>query len=417
MFYPDYPLDERQQHFLRIAGELAAKFAERAPLHDREGTFPFENFADIRAAGLPSLIVPERYGGWGGTLLDTVLVIEALAAGDGSTALSLTMHMQTLGSVDENRSWPEPLLEQVCRAAVQKGALINALASEPELGSPSRGGRLKTTVRPVFADGPGRKVLSWVLDGRKNFSSLSPDLDYMLVLSTVTGESEDGTERTGYALVPVREVEGVEIVETWDSMGMRSTGSHDVVFHNVELPPDHVLPARSKKDGTPKVNAWFALTVSAVYVGVATAALQAAARYAHERVPTALGKPIAELESIRRRLGQAELLIHQARTHLRYAADLWVRRPDYRVEMEELVVAAKTIATNNAVEAVDHAMRVVGGASMSRGLPLERYYRDVRAGLSHPLADDQAFVLLGELALNRYRPEVPDPLKGSRDTK
>ena len=123
-----------------------------------------------------------------------------------------------------------------------------------------------------------------------------------------------------------------------------------------------------------------------------------------KRAPTALGKPIATLENIRRRLGEAELLIHQARIHLRHAADLWVRRPEYRSQMEELIVTAKYVATNNAIRAVDHAMRVVGGASMSRTLPLERYYRDVRAGLSHPLADDQALLLLGDLALDRYRP-------------
>jgi alkylation response protein AidB-like acyl-CoA dehydrogenase len=392
-----YPLTEQQERILAIVRPLAETFSQRAAEHDRAGDFPFENFAELRAAGLPALIVPEKYGGWGGTLLDTVLAMEALAEGDGSTALSLTMHMQMLGNIEETRSWPESLLAEVCKAAVERGALLNALASEPELGSPSRGGKPKTTARPVYAPGAeaGAPPIAWILEGRKNFASMSPVLDYMLILATL----EDGSEQSTFFVVPPGE--GVEIVETWDAMGMRSTGSHDVALHDVYVPDCYRVPSKPELDGAPKINAWFALTVSAIYVGVAAAALTTAARYAQERIPTALGKPIAELESIQRRLGQAELLLHQARTHLYHTADLWVRYPARRGEIGPSVTAAKYVATNNAIEIVDHCMRVIGGASMSKALPIERYYRDVRGGLSHPMNDDQALVFLGKHALNR----------------
>ena len=123
-------------------------------------------------------------------------------------------------------------------------------------------------------------------------------------------------------------------------------------------------------------------------------------RYAKTRIPTALGKPIAELETIQRHLGQTELLLHQARTLLYYSAEQWDRYPDKRIELSPSVTAAKVTATNNAIAAVDHCMRVAGGASMTKALPLERYYRDVRGGLNHPVNDDQAFVLLGRMAIN-----------------
>jgi len=144
-----------------------------------------------------------------------------------------------------------------------------------------------------------------------------------------------------------------------------------------------------------KTNAWFMLVISAVYVGVAEAALQVAAAYAKERVPTALGKPIATLESIQRYLGQAELLLSQAKTHLYHNAQMWDQHPDQRVALSPSVIIAKYTATNNAIAAVDHCMRVAGGVSMTKTLPLERYYRDVRGGLSHPVNDDQALVMLG----------------------
>jgi len=391
-----YPYTARQAHFIAIAQALAEKFAQRAAEHDREGTFPFENYADVRAVGLPALIVPEQYGGWGASLLETVMTMGALAVGDGSTALNVTMHMQTLGGAIEAQGWPAPLLEKVCRDAVDHGLLINSIATEPELGSPSRGGKPKTRAKPIYA--AGEQPVAWVITGRKNFASMVPTLDYMIIPAVL----DDGSEDVARFLVP--RSDAIEIIETWDAMGMRTTGSHDIILHDVRVPHDYIIGRGSTDNphqkSKPTANPWFALGVSAVYVGVAVAALQAAARYAKERVPTALGKPIAELEGIQRRLGQAELLIHQAHTHLYAAADLWERYPAQRVELSPTIIAAKYTATNNAIDAVDHCMRVVGGSSMTKHLPLERYYRDVRGGLSHPMNDDQALILFGKVALH-----------------
>lgn len=390
-----YPRTERQVRFMALAEELAAKFAARAAEHDRHGTFPHENYADVRATGLPALVVPAEYGGWGANLLETLLTMETLARGDGSTALNVTMHMQTLGEVAETRAWPPALFERICREAVMQGALVNSIATEPELGSPSRGGKPKTTATPLV-DEQGQ---AWLLNGRKSFGSMSPTLDYMIIPAVL----QDGSEEVARFLVPPGP--GVEIEETWDAMGLRSTGSHDVVLRNARVPAVNIIgqgavdKAASKTTQGSKTNAWFMLCVSAVYVGVAAAALQSAACYAQERTPTALGKPIAELESVQRRLGEAQLLLHQARVQLYYHADQWDRYPAERVQLSPSVLAAKVSATNQAVTVVDHCMRVAGGASMLKTLPLERYYRDVRGGLSHPMNDEQALVMLGRLAL------------------
>lgn len=390
-----YPLTDRQARFMAQAQELAAVFHRRAAEHDRAGSFPHENFADIRRAGLPGWVVPKSFGGEGASLLETVLVVETLAIGDGSTALALTMHFQTLGAAAENRNWPEALFAQICRAAVERGALVNAVASEPELGSPSRGGKPKTTAKPVAA--AGRQPSGWLLNGRKTFASLSPTLDYMLVPAAL----EDGSD--GIAIFVVTPGPGVVIEETWDALGMRATGSHDVVLTDVFVPTERLIPpAPGQYQGKPKSNAWFALTVSAAYLGVAEAALRSAADYTQGRVPTALGKPIAELESIQRHLGQAELLIHQAQLTLYHTAELWDRYPDRRGRLEESLLVAKYTATNHAISACDHCLRAVGGAGMSKSLPLERYYRDVRGGLNHPVNDDQALLLLGRMVLERY---------------
>ncbi|MBP6440817.1 MAG: acyl-CoA dehydrogenase family protein, partial [Caldilineaceae bacterium] len=263
-----YPYTERQARFIALAGELADSFAARASEQDRTGRFPFENFADIRAAGLPALVVPEEYGGWGASLLETVMTMARLAQGDGSTALSLTMHMQTLGSAAEAKTWPPALFARIAAAAATRGALINACATEPELGSPSRGGRPKTAARPADDDSG-----DWMITGRKSFASMAPALDYFIIPATL----QDGSDDVARFVVP--RGEHIQIVETWDALGMRTTGSHDIVLDNARVPEDHILDRTSQSTGGAG-NAWFLLVLSAVYVGVATAAQQAAACYA-----------------------------------------------------------------------------------------------------------------------------------------
>jgi alkylation response protein AidB-like acyl-CoA dehydrogenase len=389
------------ESLLASARALARRLAARAPQQDRTGAFAAENIADLVANGFAAMPVPVEYGGAGARLLDSVRVVEEIGRGDGSTALCFTMHIQTLGHAAEVRAWEPALFERICRAAVTEGALLNAVASEPELGSPSRGGRPRTTAVPL-RNSTG-EITAWRLNGHKSWASMSPALRWMIIPAAVDDAPKLGEESTARFLVPTGE--GVEIVETWDAMGMRGTGSHDVFLHDVTLPADHMLSAGSESAAGKGalVNAWFSLTVSAVYVGVAQAAIDAAARFALQRVPTALGKPIAETESIQRRLGEADLAVQQARMVVHHVASRWDAEPEARRGLSHAVAIAKVTATNNAVTAVDHCMRVLGGASMMRDMPLERLYRDVRAGISHPINDDLAYLTLGRAAIAAAR--------------
>lgn len=390
----EYPTTERLTHFLTIAGRLADSFAERAGEQDRTGAFPHANFADIRTAGLPALPVPVEHGGWGADLLEAVTVTERLAQGDGSTALSFVMHVQTIGSAAEGEGWPSTLFAELCCAAVERGALVNSLATEPALGSPSRGGRPQTVARPRYADDGA--LVSWVIDGCKSFASMFPVLDYAIIPAAL----EDGSGEVGRFLIAVDDHFQVE--QPWDAVGMRTTGSHTISLRAVETPATTLIGRSGQAKGGVG-NAWFTLGISAVYLGVGAAAVDAAARYALDRVPTALGRPIAELESVQRHLGQAALLLHTARTQLHYTAMQWMQHPDRRRELTPWLSAAKVTATNHAVEAVDHALRAAGGAGLTRALPLERYYRDVRAGLSHPPSDDEAAIAFGRNAVQQFK--------------
>ena len=391
-----YPMTERQESFVDLAQKLAEKFDARAATHDQQNTFPLANYEDARAVGLPALVVPKEFGGWGANLLETVMTTEALAVGDGSTALCLAMHMHSLGATAESRKWPPALFEKICRAAVEKGAMINSIATEPELGSPSRGGIPKTTAEPIFLNGTSAgEPKSWRVNGLKTWATMIPALDYMVTPAAL----QDGSGDVARFVVPISDQ--VEIIENWDSMGMRGTASHDIRLNDAEVPNSNIIGRSNSAAPTSGggINAWFMLCISAVYVGVAVAAQRAAIRYAQKRVPTALGKPIAEVEGVQRRLGEVELLLRQSRVMLYQAADMWSSLPERRSEMKASVITAKYTATNCAVRAVDECMRVAGGASMMKTLPLERYYRDVRAGLNHPMNDDVTLITLGQGAI------------------
>lgn len=379
-----------REQILALAADLAQKFAARAAQHDAAGTFPHENYADLRASGYPLLSVPATLGGWGASLYEAVLAQEQLAMGDGSTALAIGMHVQTVGAAAESRPWANDQFPRLCAEIVKRGALVNSCATEPELGSPSHGGAPKTTAR--------RQGNKWIIDGHKTFASLAPELDYFII--TAAFSAEDGTLQGGRFLVARQPA--IRVVPTWDSLGMRCTGSHDLYLEGAEAPLEALLSAApiSRADpNKPNINAWFTLIVSAVYLGVAAAAQRVALRYAHERVPTALGKPIASLESIQRRLGEGELALKTARAMLYHTAMRWDNEPEARGALTDQLIACKLSVTNAAIQVVNHAMRAVGGASMTRDLPLERYYRDVQAGLFHPPSDENGLLMLGKWAL------------------
>src|SRR5262249_1320693 len=98
-----YALTERQQRFVALAETLAARCAERVAIHDRDGTFPFENYSDLHTSGYLRLAMPHEYGGEGANVLEMVLAQEHLARGDGATALATGMLVQIIGRESEAR--------------------------------------------------------------------------------------------------------------------------------------------------------------------------------------------------------------------------------------------------------------------------------------------------------------------------
>lgn len=318
--------------------------------------------------------------------------------GDGAVALSIGMSLiKIIGQVN-NLTWPPALYDKIMRAAVERGALVNSIASEPRLGSPSRGGKPETVAIP---DGKG----GWHITGHKTFGSLSPILDFIIVNATI----KDGSDAIGRFML--ERGEGIRIKETWNSMGMRATGSHDMILERAYAPRGSMLSCIETHDKRPKPtthkvhkqSAYFALPVVSVYLGCAVQAHQAAVQYASKRVPIALGRPLTTVESIRDKFAENERELRMARMMLHDVA----RRVDAcggQIDDELMLdlYVAKHTAANNAISVADRAMRVVGGAALASGGVLERAYRNVRAGLLHPPADDVTSRVLAKWTIEAY---------------
>ncbi|ACT00532.1 acyl-CoA dehydrogenase family protein [Paenibacillus sp. JDR-2] len=373
--------EEEQARVLQV-DKLAACFAERSSRHDREGSFPFNNFADLREAGYLRLTVPKVYGGEEISLYEMVMLQERLAYGDGSTALAVGWHMGQMLHLRTSRKWQEPVFADLCAAVVKDGAMINTFASEAATGSPSRGGKPETTATAVQG--------GWLISGRKTFSTLSPILERFVVTAYIP-------EEDSVSDFMVSRDERVSIIETWDTLGMRATGSHDVVLDQVFISADHRLTGKGTDDG----GGWL-LHIPACYLGIALAARDYALSFANSYKPGQMDKPISSIPSVQHSIGQMELELRTAHTMLYSIAERWDRETENRPALKADLGLAKYVATNNAIKIVDLAMRIVGGTSLSRQLPLERYYRDVRAGLHNPPMDNVVIQNLAATALSEF---------------
>lgn len=362
---------------------LVEKFKKRAFKIDEEGTFPFENIQELKEAGYTRLSLESNYGGDELRLYDFLLFQELIAQGDASTALSIGWHMGITMDLREKQPWNQQMLDFIFRE-IEKGALINTAATEPKTGSPTRGGKPETTAV--------KTKKGWRINGRKTFTTMSPVLNYFLVKASIEGEEE-----IGLFLIP-RETSGLSIEETWDMIAMRGTGSHDLVLENVEIKHEFLVERLGgfKKN---EPSGWL-LHIPACYMGTAIAARDYAVAFAKEYSPNSIEGTISELPNVQRLVGEMELELMQARHFMYSVANKWDETSD-RATLAGELAAVKHVVTNSACTVVDKAMRIVGARSLQRSNPLQRYYRDVRAGLHNPPMDDMTVVNLAKQAFAR----------------
>jgi acyl-CoA dehydrogenase len=238
------------------------------------------------------------------------------------------------------------------------------------------------------------------VSGRKVFCSQAPVAD---VLVTFAAYDDPAEGKVVLALgIPTRS-EGVQVVETWDTLGMRATASHDVQLDDVYVSEAQVAARRPWGRLDPVLRSaliHFGATVAAVYYGVAAGARDEAVRTVTRR-QAGNGQPLAHDPAVARLVGLMDSKLRTAWWALIGALN--ELGDDYSYELTDqntnTALLAKRCVVTEAAEIVDLAMEAVGGASYFKRSPLERAYRDVRGGKYHPLPPEKTLAFAGRLAL------------------
>jgi acyl-CoA dehydrogenase len=363
--------------FVPLAADLASKFEQYAASHDRDGSFVDEAFAILRDAGYLTLAVPTELGGMGATIGQVAMAQAEMARFDASAALAVSMHLH----ITLFQSWryrrEMPGAEGLLRRVVDERIILV-----------STGGSDFTRPNGIATKVDG----GYRLNGRKIFCSQVPVGDIFSTLFTY--EDPEAGRQVLSVGVPVRS-DGVEILDTWDTLGMRGTGSNDVQMSDVFVPDAAVSAVRpwGVLDPPLMIIAQNAMPViSGVYMGVAEGARDRAV--AHVK-----GTPKAEDPLVQRLVGLIDYKTRVARWSLLGAiAEIG---PDPQPEMERVVTAfqAKRAIAQESVSACDLAMEIVGGAGYFRKLGIEQAVRDVRGVQFHPLTPELTLLHAGKVVL------------------
>ncbi len=394
----------RQRELIALARRLAREcFTPRAERHDREASFPFDDYADLRSEGLLGLCVPERYGGLGADFETYCLVAEQIAQGNASTALTFNMHclvMLMMGPIADAmvmapaaRERHENLRAIKYREVIETGAFYGQPHSEPvEHGETDTtltvgGRRFGTTAQKVES--------GYLVNGRKFFVSLANSAPYYATPAIRLGD-EPWIERTLYLQIP-KDGPGVSFPGEWDAMGMRATVSRDMVLENVFVADDaEVLPPGlfgAMYNAFPHLF----VTFSAIFLGIAQAAYDGAVTYLTGRMP---GAPVPHTEIAAKGQAIAEMLFAVEAARALYYRAISEAAVDPSGEVVQRARAAHVTVQRTVVAVTQEAIRVCGGRAFLKRFPLERYARDARAAaLMRPWTEELAVQQAWETAL------------------
>src|SRR6476659_6031214 len=226
IFAPDaFRLDDDEAALIGKARRFGARVLEpRAAQHDRDATFPIENFRDMHSEGLLRICVPREHKGLGASFRTYCLAAAELGRYCGATALSWNMHvcstLWTGARADDlemsagERSEHNARRAQHYRRSVENGAIYSQPFSEG--GAAAAGAAAFGTEAKPVDDG-------FLVSGKKIFASLSGAADYYGILCTERAEGEQASRRnTLYLAVPAN-AKGVTVTGDWDPLGMRGT--------------------------------------------------------------------------------------------------------------------------------------------------------------------------------------------------
>ena len=377
---------------------LGPRFAERAEVHDRDATFPTQNWADLRDAGLLGLCIPVADGGLGGDFVAYALVSEELGRHCATTALTFNMHTATtilVGQIadDLDLNAAERSLLDERRTELRRGIVTGgAIHSQPFSEGAAAGATAGYSTRAVPAPGGYR------VTGRKIFASLSGAADIHNVVCLVPGD-----DRIRFMGVPA-DAPGATIEGDWDPLGMRGTDSRTLVLDEAAVPEGNEWLPPGAFDQAATRWPYFYMTLSFAYLGLMRGVLDATAAYLRghgSSGPARRDHPIKQQ-------GWAQMnLIYDRAQSLTYRV---LAECGIDPSSDQVRRAWSSVVTvmEGAPEVASLALRVCGGRSMLRPSYLEQAYRDARCGAAMlPWSVEVCLERLGRTGLYPERDEAP----------
>lgn len=391
---------------VRACTALAGGFAERAPAHDRDGTFPHENFAELREHGVLAAAVPADLGGGGVTRVRDLVAISArVARGDGSTAIALAMHTGPVWSIARGRAQPSGTGDD---GAVDGYLQLVADGTLVLCGAGTESGtHTRYPLTEAVRSGHG-----WTVTGDKIFATLSPLATAFQIFCRT--RRDDGTWAGARAWV-LRGSEGFEIVENWDALGMRASGSHGLRLRDCAVPDELVAVRGDWGEWSAQELAHSAagnLGLLATFLGIAEAARDRVRGTLLTRSKQPSGRLLADRQAVQELFARIEMHLLTCRAvldrvstllddHLARCTDAELTLVDTHHLMAEMQ-CAKAVVEQNAIAAVDAALTASGGSGYRTADPLSRLYRDVRAGpFMQPFSPVELHEYVGRVRLDR----------------
>jgi alkylation response protein AidB-like acyl-CoA dehydrogenase len=355
--------------------DLLERLRSRAGELDRTNSYFTEDLAELREIGYLAAAVPTHLGGWGLDLAQMAASQRRLARYAPATALAMTMHTYWIGAAAELEKAGDSSQRWILEAAVN-GEVVAA-------GHAETGNDIPVLLSTCAAE---RVNGGYVLTGRKQFGSNGPAWTWLG--AHAIDASAPGGPQIVHAFVE-RTSPGVTVVETWDTLGMRPTQSHDTVLDSVFVPDARIGRVVPAGDGTdPYLVAmlmWALPLIASVYVGIAERALELAASGARRKTSVAIERgAYAYHPMVQHQVAEMYLELDAAQATVDRFVDDWVAGADHGDAWVSKVYSMKWRAVEAAKRVVDIALDVSGGGGMFRGNELERLYRDVRCGGFHP---------------------------------
>lgn len=358
----DFSLSSENDLWRSTVHDFAAEVIRPAAAEcDREARFNEAAFRKMASVGLLGLNIPEALGGAGVDAVGAALAIEELGWADGGTALSVSAHnglgcapIALFGTADQQARWLPGL------ATGERGLAALAL-TEPSGGS-DLAGSVQTRAE--------RQGDGWVLRGSKAWITNASVAEVIVTLA----RSDPAAGKHGLSLFIVpRATPGLTVHPPEHKLGVRASPTHALTYEGVRVPDDHLLG--SPGDGlhqTFQILDGGRVSIGALSVGLARAALEEALRYAIER--PSFGIPIASHQGIQFLLADAATEIDAAHWLVMHAA--W--RKSRGLPFTREAAQAKLFASEAAERVCRNAIQVLGSYGYSSEYPVERFYRDAR---------------------------------------